>query len=318
MAPQRPERTGLPRLIAALRNLAAEQRAVLLAAGVLLLTMLLPWYSRTVNAVIGGKLVQQGESKLAITVFSFVEAAIFLVALGVAVLVLARGDRRPFHLPGGDGIVVTVAGAWATFLIFYRFVDKPSGGGGAQVQVEYGLSWGIFFGLLAALALLVTGLRLRSAQLSEPVLPGTIAPSDGPHGAPPPRRRAPPPPAPEPPIEEAGADRPEAPTHHAAPRTGPPAQPRARALPPEAATRVATAAEETAATRVERPVDPGEAERAARRVERESRRREAQGNPAPAPEPPAADAPGEEPTEVRSRRDPDSFEPPEFELPPRG
>ncbi len=315
MAPQRPERIGLPRLIAALRNLAAEQRAVLLAAGVLLLTMLLPWYSRTVNAVIGGKLVQDGESKLAITVFSFVEAAIFLVALGVAVLILARGDRKPFHLPGGDGIVVTVGGAWATFLIFYRFVDKPSGGGGAQVQVEYGLSWGIFFGLLAALALMVAGLRLRAAQLAEPVLPGRIAPSDGPDGSPAPRRRT----AAAPPPEPAGPPGDQAPTHHAAPRKASPGQPRARALPPEAATQVAAAAEETAVTRAERPVDPDETERAVRRVEREARRREARG------EPPAVDdpldqvigAPDEEATEVRPRHDPNSFEPPEFEVPPR-
>jgi hypothetical protein len=193
MAPRRPERTGVRRLIAAWGNLVAEQRAVLLAALALLATMLLPWYSRTVSAVVSNKLVQSGESKLAITVFSFVEAAIFLVALGVSLLVLARGDRRPFHLPGGDGTIVSIAGAWATFLIFYRFLDKPGGGGGNQVQVEYGLSWGIFFGLLAALALLVSGLRLRAAQPAEPARAGTVAPSDGPVGAPvpPSRPRAP-------------------------------------------------------------------------------------------------------------------------------
>ncbi len=311
MAPHRPERTGLPRLAAALRNLAAEQRAVLLAAGVLLLTMLLPWYSTTITGNVGGKLGQvAGGGKLAITVFSFVEAAVFLVAIGVTLLILARGDRRPFHLPGGDGIVVTAAGAWAMFLIFYRFVDKPSGTKTAQTATEYGLSWGIFFGLLAALALLVTGLRLRAAQLTEPVLPGTVAPSDGPDGSPSPRRRA----APATPSRDPDADVGwnESPTHHAAPRTEPPGRPRARALPPEAATQVAAAAEETAATRLDRPADPEEIERAARRVEREARRREARGEPAPAP--PAAE---EEPTEMRPRHDPDSFEPPEFELPPR-
>lgn len=181
------EKTGPARLAAAWRALAREQRLVVVAAVALLASMLLPWYSRSVDAVVRGQLETASSSKLAITVFSFVEAAIFLVAVGVTLLVLARGDRRAFHLPGGDGAIVTAAGAWATFLIFFRFVDKPGGGSGGQLQVEYGLSWGIFFGLLAALALAAAGLRLRAAQLAEPALPGDVAPSDGPSGAPGPR-----------------------------------------------------------------------------------------------------------------------------------
>lgn len=290
MAPRRPERTGLARLVAAGRNLVAEQRAVLLAAAVLLLTMLLPWYSRTVNAVVGEKLLQEDESRLAIAIFSFVEAAIFLVALGVALLILARGDRRPFHLPGGDGVIVTIAGGWATFLIFYRFVDKPSGGGGARVQVEYGLSWGIFFGLLAALALMVAGLRLRAAQVAEPVLPGKVAPSDGPDGSPTPARRA----EATLPARERGRPR------------ALPAEPATRVAAPvdEEATRVVPAPDETAVTGVladaapVAPADPGQEERDRRRREREARRREAD-------------------PEARPRHDPDSFEPPEFDIPPR-
>ena len=206
MAPPPAERSGPARLAAAARNLGREQRLVAIAAAVLLGSMLLPWYSRSVDAVVAGKLVTNSSSKLAITVFSFVEAAIFLVAAGVLALVLARGDRRAFHLPGGDGLIVAVAGAWATFLIFFRFVDKPGGDGDGQLQVEYGLSWGIFFGLLSALGLLVAGLGLRAAHVAEPALPGEVAPSDGPSGAPDPtrgerlrereqRRRATPPPA---------------------------------------------------------------------------------------------------------------------------
>ncbi len=191
MAPPSPEPTGPARLVAAWRNLAREQRLVVAAATALLATMLLPWYSRSVDAVVRGQLTSASSAKLALTVFSFVEAAIFLVAVGVAVLVLARGYRRAFHLPGGDGTIVAAAGAWATFLIFYRFVDKPGEAGGGQLKVEYGLSWGIFFGLLAALALTAAGLRLRAAQLAEPALPGAVAPSDDPLGAPPLRPRSP-------------------------------------------------------------------------------------------------------------------------------
>lgn len=172
----------MTRLRAAWAGLGHEQRLALVAALALLTTMLLPWYSKSVDAVVGGQLTSQSSAKLAITVFSWVEAAIFLVAVGVAVLVLARGERRAFHLPGGDGVVVATAGAWATFLIFYRFLDKPSGGGSGQLRVEYGLSWGIFFGLLAALALLASGLRLRAAHVTEPALPGDVAPTDAPAG----------------------------------------------------------------------------------------------------------------------------------------
>ena len=262
MAPPPPERSGLARLVAAWGNLAREQRLVVAAAAVLLATMLLPWYSRSVDAVVDGKLETTTSSKLAITVFSFVEAAIFLVAVGVTALVVARGDKRAFHLPGGDGTIVTAAGAWATFLIFYRFVDKPGGGGGGQLRVEYGLSWGIFFGLLAALALLAAGLRLRAAQVAEPALPGDIAPDGGPAVTAVQRPRAPRAAAPSPPARSddptrarrrqereesrrtarATAETPvrarrsppaDAPTHHAAPDEAP----TRHAAPDEAPTR---------------------------------------------------------------------------------
>ena len=172
----------MSRLRAAWKGLGAEHRAVLIAALVLLATMFLPWYSKSVDAVVAGRLDSQSSAKLAVTVFSLVEAAIFLVSVAVVVLVLARGERRSFDLPGGDGTVVTAAGAWVTFLVFYRFIDKPSGGGGGTLRVEYGLSWGIFFGLMAALALLASGLHLRAAHLGEPPRRGDAAPGSGPRG----------------------------------------------------------------------------------------------------------------------------------------
>ncbi len=159
-------------LLADLRALAAEQRLAGIAAVLLLLTMFLPWYTKETTAAVNGQPVTVSENRMAITVFSFVEAAIFLVAVGVAVLLFARGRGKAFHLPGGDGLVVTAAGAWATFLVFFRFVDKPQGQTGRGVLTDYGLSWGIFFGLLAALFLGYTGLRLRGARVAEPHLAG--------------------------------------------------------------------------------------------------------------------------------------------------
>jgi hypothetical protein len=59
--------------------------------------------------------------------FSFVEAAVVLVALGVLVLLYARSEGRPFHLPLGDGGWVIVAGSWCAVLILARLLERPLG-----------------------------------------------------------------------------------------------------------------------------------------------------------------------------------------------
>jgi hypothetical protein len=170
--------------------LAPEQRTVALAAMLVLGSLLLPWYSKTTNAITRTGLDTKHEAKIAITVASFVEASIFLVAVAVLALMYARGQRKAFHLPFGDGIVVSAAGAWVGFLVFYRFIDHPPGGVSKTLAYDYGLSWGIFFGLLAGAFLLFAGTRLRLAHVPEPALPGeapTVADRR------PPRRRERPP-----------------------------------------------------------------------------------------------------------------------------
>src|SRR5207248_8007972 len=100
----------------------------------------LPWYDKSY-------LPQRGASSplhdnlSAFGAFSFVEAAVLLVAAGVLAMLFARGERRAFHLPGGDGTVILVAGGWAALLIVWRLFDKPGVGGNATI----GLRWGIFF-----------------------------------------------------------------------------------------------------------------------------------------------------------------------------
>lgn len=59
--------------------------------------------------------------------FSFVEAAIVLTAAGVLALLRQRADRRPFHLPFGDGTVIFAAGMWSALLIVVRLFDRPLG-----------------------------------------------------------------------------------------------------------------------------------------------------------------------------------------------
>ena len=98
------------------RALSSEQRLAAIAAFALLLSMLLPWYHETGNALVGKSLQSIDDSKTAFGVYSFVEAAIFVVVVGVLVLLWARAERKAFHLPGGDGTVIMGAGLWVMFL----------------------------------------------------------------------------------------------------------------------------------------------------------------------------------------------------------
>jgi hypothetical protein len=157
--------------------LAPEQRLAGLAAIGLFVTMFLPWYTRDTTAVVGGRLQTVGSTLIAWKAFSFVEAAILLVAIGVLALLFARGERKAFHLPGGDGTVITAAGAWVALLVFYRLIDNKTGATSEFQKVDYGVSWGIFVTLLCGIALAVTGQRLRQAKVAEPPLPGERPPT---------------------------------------------------------------------------------------------------------------------------------------------
>ncbi|HTA35235.1 MAG TPA: hypothetical protein VK761_00865, partial [Solirubrobacteraceae bacterium] len=100
-------------------------------------------------------------------------AAVLLVSAGVLALLFARAEGRDFQLPGGDGTIVTIAGAWAAILIFYRLLDKPGLSGNARVTSTVGVQWGIFIALLLALGLAYTGRRIRAGERAEPPLART-------------------------------------------------------------------------------------------------------------------------------------------------
>ena len=185
---------GVPtRIASGWRAMAPEQRLAAACAGGLFLTMFLPWYTRDTTAVVKGRLQTVTSTLIAWKSFSFVEAAILLVAVGVLVMLFARAERRAFHLPGGDGLIITVAGAWVALLVFYRLVDNKSGSTSDVAKVDYGVTWGIFVTLLAGVALAYTGWRIHQAHRPEPPLPGEDEPT---RIAPRPRPRRPPPDAP--------------------------------------------------------------------------------------------------------------------------
>jgi hypothetical protein len=161
----------LSRLRHALAALDAHQRLAGIAAIALTVTLFLPWYQKSV-AVRNAGLDSQNLS--AFGVFSFIEAAVMLVALGVLALLFARGERRGFHLPGGDGTVILAAGAWAALLLLWRVFDRPDVTG---VGATVGIQWGFFFAFLAAAALAVAGLRMRQAGTPEPPNPAAEQPT---------------------------------------------------------------------------------------------------------------------------------------------
>jgi hypothetical protein len=153
----------MTRLTRAWGALDAQQRLAGVAALALLVTMFLPWYElqslERKNGVI------HSHSINAFGDVSFVEAAIFLVAAGVLVLLFARGERRRFHLPGSDGTIVALAGGWAALLIFYRVFSRPDGHG-----YPVGIQWGFFLAFIAAGGLAYAGWRMRAAAMPEPPL----------------------------------------------------------------------------------------------------------------------------------------------------
>jgi hypothetical protein len=180
------------RIASGWRAMAPEQRLAAVAALGLLITMFFPWYGlQSLNRKTGEI---HSHSINAFGDVSFVEAAVFLVAAGVIVMLFARAERRAFHLPGGDGLIVTIAGGWAALLIFYRVFDRPDGGG-----YPVGIEWGFFLAFIAAGGLAFAGWRIRQAHRPEPPLPGeaptrTVPPDAARTEVAPRRRRQPPPP----------------------------------------------------------------------------------------------------------------------------
>jgi hypothetical protein len=159
----------LGRIVRDWRALSSEQRLAAIAAILLLASMLLPWYQETGNAIVGGKLERIDDAKSAFGVYSFIEAAIFVVVVGTIALLWARAERKAFHLPGGDGTVIMGAGLWVMFLIFYRQLDKPNGRKEGLIQTSVGVQWGIFIAFLLGALLAYAGYRIRAAHVPEPV-----------------------------------------------------------------------------------------------------------------------------------------------------
>jgi hypothetical protein len=160
------------------RSLSADQQRAGAAAVALFLTLFLPWYSHPVASLRGGTAADKVSGFEA---FSFVEAAVLVVAAAILYLLYARSEQRGFHLPGGDGWAVTVAGGWVAFLLVWRLFDKPNFTPG-----PVGIEWGLFVALVVAAVIVAMGQRMRAAHAPEPPNP-----AEDPLWEVPPRRREP-------------------------------------------------------------------------------------------------------------------------------
>ncbi len=160
----------MTRLVNAWRALAPEQQLAALAALGLFVSMFLPWYDKTDTVVVHGAAKATQTSLSAFQAFSFVEAAVLLVSAGVLVMLFERAEGRSFQLPGGDGVIVLVAGGWTALLIFYRLLDKPGLQGTDRITATVGVEWGIFIALLLAIAVAYAGGRMRALERPGPPL----------------------------------------------------------------------------------------------------------------------------------------------------
>ncbi|WP_205697284.1 hypothetical protein [Conexibacter sp. SYSU D00693] len=155
------------------RSAVQHRRLAAAACLALFVTMFLPWYSRSAVGFDprAREPVKLDDTLNAFQVFSFVEAAVLLVALAVLYLLWAREQRKAFHLPGGDGTVIAAAGIWVCLLVFWRQFDQPDADPVSGIATETGVSWGIFVTFLAGALLAYAGVRMRRDHVPEPPLP---------------------------------------------------------------------------------------------------------------------------------------------------
>ncbi len=159
-------------MIRAWGELPQERRLAALASAGLFLTLFLPWYQETVFANGVTSLRSASSSLTGWGAFSFVEAAVLLVAAAVLILLFVRAEGQAFHVPGGDGGVVTAAGFWTCVLIVWRIFDKEGTSRHDQIAYASGIEWGIFVALGVAAVLTYAGSQIRLAHEPEPPLPG--------------------------------------------------------------------------------------------------------------------------------------------------
>lgn len=172
---------GAIRLGRAWKALSRERRSAAIAAGVLWLTLFLPWYQASVVSrnPRTRSAAPTGESLNGWAAFSAVQALILILSLGVVLLLFLRAEGRISYAPGSDGWAITAAGALSVFLVILGLFNAPSPASRGQYVLSTGLQWGIFLALLAAVGLTWAGGRIRHSLEEDPILAGSSRSASG-------------------------------------------------------------------------------------------------------------------------------------------
>jgi hypothetical protein len=157
-----------------------------ISALALFIFLFLPWYG--VDSVGGFGVGDLGGSLSAWEAFDFIDILLFLAAVVVVGLVLARAADALPQLPQPPALMIAAAGAIALVLILFRLLVAPDFGTDA-VDVDLGRKLGIFLALLSAAGITYGGWR----AMNEPVAAGPG--NRGDHGVPPASRTSSTPPS---------------------------------------------------------------------------------------------------------------------------
>ena len=147
----------------ALRGFSGFERLATLATLVCALGLILPWY----RIPFASDLVRSGLHD-----FGWAHAALLITLGAAAFLVYRVGTGRRPPLPLHEGTLLAVAGGWSAVICGYLMLDRPTGRI-LTLPAEFGLAWGAFVSLGAAIVLMLTGLRIRAEEISrEAAAPG--------------------------------------------------------------------------------------------------------------------------------------------------
>jgi hypothetical protein len=145
---------ALGRLWTDLRGLGGNERIAVIGAGVMVGSLLLPWY----ESPISNDLVLTG-----IGAFGWAEGTLILIAAATTLLALQGGGGYVPPRPLREWALFVVAGSWAALIVLYRIADPP------RFTLEgrnepYDLHYAIFVALTGAAVIIAAGLRMRPSE----------------------------------------------------------------------------------------------------------------------------------------------------------
>ena len=145
---------ALRQLLRDLRGLGGNERLAVIGAGVMIGSLLLPWYESPVS----NDLVFTG-----IGAFGWAEAALVLIAGATTFLALQGGGGYVPPRPLREWALFVAAGSWAIVIVVYRMIDRPKFTLSGHDQ-PYDLHYAIFVALAGAALIVAAGLRMRPRE----------------------------------------------------------------------------------------------------------------------------------------------------------